>query len=172
MVIVETERLHLRPLRADDGAFIHELYNQPSFLHFIGDRGIRTIADAQAYIESGPVASYATHGFGLFAAELREDGTPAGVCGIMRKEWLPDPDLAYAFLPHYWSRGLAREAATAVVAHAWRVWQLPRLVAVVTPDNAASTRLLENLGFAVELPVIEPHSHTELILLARSAPAP
>jgi RimJ/RimL family protein N-acetyltransferase len=156
MTSIETERLRLRVLDRADGAFILDLLNQPSFLQYIGDRGVRTLADACRYIEEGPATSYARHGYGLLAVVPKEVDEPAGICGIMRKDWLPDPDLAYAFLPRHWSRGYAREAAAAVVATARAAGSFPRLVAVVTPDNDPSTRLLEWLGFAFERAVVDP----------------
>lgn len=165
MTSIETERLRLRALDRADGGFILDLLNQPSFLHYIGDRGVRTLDDARRYIEEGPAASYARHGHGLLAVVPKEADEPAGICGIMRKDWLPDPDLAYAFLPQHWSRGYAREAAAAVVAAARAAGSFARLVAVVTPDNDPSQRLLGRLGFAFERAVVDPRGD-ELQLFA------
>lgn len=156
MTAIETERLRLRRLDGADGAFVLDLLNQPSFLRYIGDRGVRTLDDACRYIEEGPAQSYARHGHGLLAVVPKGADAPAGICGIMRKDWLPDPDLAYAFLPQHWARGYAREAAAAVIAAARAAGTFARLVAVVTPDNEASTRVLERLGFGFERVVIDP----------------
>lgn len=166
--VIETDRLVLRELGVGDAAFIVDLLNQPSFLEHIGDRGVRTIEDARAYVVDGPVASYREHGFGLFMVQLR-DGTAAGMCGLMRKPWLDAPDLAYAFLPQHWSRGYAREAAAAILAQAAPRWGVRRVAAVVTDTNAASLRLLDHLGFASVRMVVDPRG-TPLRLLARLAP--
>src|SRR5215212_8409472 len=74
--VLATERLVLRWLNAEDADFIFELMNDPDWLRYIGDRGIRTLDDARGFIASGPVAMYARLGFGLYAVELREDRTP------------------------------------------------------------------------------------------------
>ena len=58
MTVLETDRLVIRRLSADDAPFILELLNQPSFLRFIGDKGVRSLADAVRYLETGPLASY------------------------------------------------------------------------------------------------------------------
>ena len=80
MRVLETDRLILRWLEPGDAAFILELLNQPSFLHFIGDRGVGTIEEARKYIRQGPGRSYAEQGFGLYMVELKDDLEPIGMC--------------------------------------------------------------------------------------------
>src|SRR5262249_30109542 len=111
---------------------------------------VRTLEDARRYIENGPLASYARHGFGLYLVELRESGTPIGICGLLARDALPDPDLGFAFLPAYWKQGYAFESAVAVRHFARTTLGIGRLLAIVNPDNAASIRLLERLGFTFE----------------------
>src|SRR4051812_23982397 len=110
MQILETERLFIRHLTQDDAAFILELLNEPAFIRNIADRGVRTIEDAQAYIQDGPIASYAKNGFGLFGVELKATGVPIGMCGLIRRDVLPDVDIGYALLERYWNKGYAHEA--------------------------------------------------------------
>lgn len=150
MIICETARLRLRHFHAGDAPFILRLLNEPSFLRHIGDKQVRTLDDARRYLESGPLAGYATHGHHLNCVELLATGTAIGMCGVLQRDTLPDPDLGYAFLPEYWSRGLAREAATAAVHHARTVLGLETLLAITGEDNHASIGLLEKLGFRVQ----------------------
>ena len=147
MVIHETPRLRLRELGTEDAAFVLELVNEPAWLRFIGDRNVHSLEDARGYIERGPVASYAKNGFGLWAAELRSDATLVGSCGLLRRESLPYPDLGFAFLARHWGRGYAREAAAAVVELASERYHLERLLAITSPGNDASKRVLEAVGF-------------------------
>ena len=149
-MILRTERLCLRELSPRDAPFVLGLLNEPSFLQNIGDRGVRTLADARAYVVNGPVASYTLHGFGLYLVELTETEQPIGICGILRRDALPDPDLGFAFLPAYWGRGFAFEAAAAVQRYARNELGLGRLLAITSPGNDASIRLLEKLGFRFE----------------------
>lgn len=146
MIIVETERLTLRRLTVDDAEFVFALLNEPSWLRFIGDKGVRTLEDARAYIENGPLAMYQRFGFGLYVTERRTDGVSMGMCGLIKRDGLDDVDIGFAFLPAYWGRGYAFEAAAAVMDYGRNVIGLTRIVAITAPDNESSARLLEKLG--------------------------
>ena len=150
MIVLETERLVLRRLSSDDAEFILELLNQPSFLQYIGDKGVRNNDDAINYIQTGPVASYERFGFGLYLVELKDTAVPIGICGLLKRDTLPDVDVGFAFLPDYWSRGYAFEAAAAVMNYGKEVLGLRRIVAITSLDNEASIRLLEKIGLKFE----------------------
>ena len=167
-VVLETGRLVLRRLSMEDAPFLLELLNEPSFLRHIGDKGVRTEADARRYVETGPLASYERFGFGLLRVELRETGQPIGMCGLLKRDALPDADLGFAFLPRYWSKGYALESASAVLAHARGSLGLARVLAITSPDNEASIRLLEKLGFRFEGMVRVPEDGPEVRLFGRS----
>ena len=169
MHVLETERLSLREMTVGDAAFILVLLNEPSFLRFIGDKGVRTIEDAERYIETGPLASYARFGHGLWLVELRESGEAIGICGLLRRDTLSDVDLGFAFLPRFWSMGYARESAAAAMRHGLRTLGLPRLVAITDPDNIGSAKVLEAIGLRFEGMVrLEPDA-MELKLFAIDA---
>ena len=116
MKVLETDRLILRWLSTDDAEFILELLNEPSFLQYIGDKGVRTLEDARNYILNGPVDMYARLGFGLYLTELKERGVPLGICGLLKRDGLEDVDIGFAFLPRFWAKGYAYESA-AVLAY-------------------------------------------------------
>jgi len=148
--VLESERLILRQFSEDDAAFILELLNEPSFIHNIGDRKIRSLYGAKVYIKNGPVASYNRHGFGLYLVELKETGESIGMCGLIRRETLEDVDIGYAFLPKFWSKGYAVESALAVKQYARDVVGLKRIVAITDPHNVGSIRVLEKIGMTFE----------------------
>jgi len=148
--VLETARLALRWLETDDAEFILQLVNEPSWLRFIGDKGIRTVDDARSYIEEGPVAMYRQLGFGLYLVELKESGDPIGICGLIKRDALEDVDLGFAFLPAFWGNGYAFESAAAVMDYGRRTFKLSRLLAITSQDNEISARLLEKLGFHFE----------------------
>jgi RimJ/RimL family protein N-acetyltransferase len=148
--VLETERLELREFTAHDAGFVLRLVNEPAFLRYIGDRGVRTIDDARRYIEDGPVAGYARDGHGLMRVVRKADGAGLGMCGVLKRETLPEPDIGFSFFPEYWSQGYALESARAVMRHARGTLRLGRILAITTKDNEPSMRLLGRLGFRFE----------------------
>jgi RimJ/RimL family protein N-acetyltransferase len=146
MIVLETKRLILRKLSTDDADFILELLNEPSFLHYIGDKGVGNLDDARQYILKGPVDSYERNGFGLYLVESKENGIPIGISGLVKRDTLPGADIGFAFLPAFWSKGYAVEAAAAVMKYARDVLGLNRILAITSPDNEASAKLLGKIG--------------------------
>ena len=150
MLVLQTERLDLRWLNDDDAGFILDLLNQPSWLKFIGDRGVRNLDDALAYIHNGPLTMIEQHGFGLYLVERKSDGTSMGLCGLLKRDTLDDVDMGFALHPDYWGHGYAREAAQACMDYARDQLVLDRLVAIVLPANKSSIKLLRALGMHYE----------------------
>jgi len=151
MTIIETERLILSHLSPDaDAEFILRLLNEPSFIRYVSDKGVRTLAEARQYILNGPVKSYEKNGFGLYKVELKENGAPIGISGLVKRDTLPDADIGFAFLPEFWKRGYAFESAAAVMSQARDVLGLNRILAITTPDNEASAKLLAKIGLRFE----------------------
>jgi [ribosomal protein S5]-alanine N-acetyltransferase len=169
---LETTRLTLRRLAFEDAPFLVGLLNQPSFLANIGDRGVRNVDDAHRYLREGPMSMYEKFGFGLWHVARRSDGVPMGMCGLLRRDILPDVDLGYAFLPEFWGQGFAFEAADATVRHAANKFGLRRLIGVVSEGNAGSIRVLERVGMSFERLVSMRPDEPDVRLYGRSlAPA-
>jgi RimJ/RimL family protein N-acetyltransferase len=147
---LETARLSLRRLDFDDAPFLVGLLNQPSFLANIGDRGVRNVEDAHRYLREGPMAMYERFGFGLWHVGQLSDGASVGMCGLLRRDVLPDVDVGYAFLPQYWGLGYAFEAADATLKQAAKKFGLRRVIGVVSSGNVGSIRVLEKLGMSFE----------------------
>jgi RimJ/RimL family protein N-acetyltransferase len=164
MRILETDRLTLRHLTTDDAPFILELLNDPDFLRFIGDKGVRTLGDARQYIIDGPMASYARLGFGLFLVELKDDQVPIGICGLIKRDALEDVDIGFAFLPAYRMGGYGFESALAVRDYAFKVIGLKRIAAITNPDNRGSMKLLEKIGLRFERMIMLTPESTEIRL--------
>ncbi len=150
--IVETDRLTLRRIHTGDAAFLLVLLNDPAFLQFVGDKGVRTLADAETYVRTGPIESYARFGFGLLLVTLRDDGAPIGICGLLQRDMLDAPDLGFALLPEFRRNGYAAEAAAAVLEWGGAQRGIHRILAIVQPENARSIELLHRLGFGAGQP--------------------
>lgn len=165
MISLKTARLTLRPLEAGDAPFTLALLNDPDYLRFIGDKGARDLDAARRYIEQGPQRMYAEHNMGLLAVELH-DGTPIGMCGLIRRPVLADVDLGFALLAQYRSLGYALEACRAVLEHGRRSLGLSRVVAIVVPHNRDSVLLLQRLGMERIESIRLPGDAAELDLYA------
>lgn len=158
MIVAETARLRLRTITADDAAFYYELVNDPTWLEFIGDKGIRTVEQARVAIVDGPVAMQTRHGHSLYVMERKEDGRALGLCGLIRRDSLPDVDIGYAIRPRHFGQGYTYEAAQAVLALARGPLGIRRLLGITDPGNSSSIALLHKLGLRfVEAKPLPPH---------------
>lgn len=161
MIVCETPRLRLRHLTGEDAAFMLGLLNEPEFIRNIGDRNVRTLEEARRYIRTGPVSGYERTGFGLYLVELKEDATPVGVCGLLKRDYLDDVDVGFAFREGFRGRGYGYESAAAVLRHGREVLGIARIVAITSPDNHASIRLLGKLGLKFERMIRTPNQDRE-----------
>lgn len=167
MQITETERLVLTEFTSDDAAFVLDLVNEPAFHKYIGDRGVRTRADAERYIEERLIARYRDQGFGFWRMALKGAGTAIGMCGLVKRDILDDVDVGFALLEPYEGQGYAFEAAAATLTVARERFGLTRIAGVVDPANARSTRLLERLGLSFSHDVIWPDDGTRVAIYTR-----
>jgi RimJ/RimL family protein N-acetyltransferase len=166
MTVIETERLTLRKLTVEDAEFMLDLLNQPSFIQFIGDRGVRTLDDARKIILARYIESYERLGFGVYLTLLQERQIPIGICGLIKRSGLDNVDVGYAFLPQYWSQGYASESVSAVLAYARNTLGIGRVLGITTPDNIGSIRVLEKAGLKFERMIKLPNEESELKLFA------
>ncbi len=170
MRVLQTRRLTVRHFDRADAPFILELLNEPSWVQYIGDKRIKTLSDAERYIQDVLLAMYARLGFGLYLVELTGGGEPLGMCGLVKRDSLQDVDLGFAFLSHFWGHGYAYESAAAVMAHAKLRLGLDRLVAITLPTNQAASQLLRKLGFTLERTITATSGGEDLLLYAIALP--
>ncbi|GJD22752.1 acetyltransferase, putative [Rivularia sp. IAM M-261] len=169
MKIIETERLALRKLSIEDSPFILELLNDLLWLRFIGDKGVRTLDDARSYIVNGPLSMYERLGFGLFLTELKDNHTPIGLCGLLKRDYLEDVDIGFAFLPQFRGKSYAYEAALAVMEYGRTVLGQKRIMAITSTDNDASTKLLNKLGLKFKEIISLPSNNEQVMLFTSNA---
>ncbi|MFC5707058.1 GNAT family N-acetyltransferase [Aeromonas eucrenophila] len=163
--MILSERLVLRELTTADAPFILELLNDGDFHRYIGDRGLRTLSDAEDYIQQGPAVSYAQHGHGLYLVMRRDDEAKIGICGLIKRDTLPCEDIGYAFLPAYRGQGYGVEAALAALQDGRERLGIERVIAIVTPGNERSVGLLAKLGLSQGRLVRLGDSEEECLLL-------
>jgi RimJ/RimL family protein N-acetyltransferase len=165
--ILETERLTLRQFELTDAKFIVELVNSPGWIEFIGERNIKTEDAAIAYLQNGPMKSYQENGFGLSLVETK-DGTPVGMCGILKRDSLENPDIGFAFLPKFTGLGYAFEIANATMQYANDKLNIKTILAITVPQNKKSIQLLEKIGLTFSKTIFTPVDNEELMLFTTS----
>ncbi|MBU2278628.1 MAG: GNAT family N-acetyltransferase, partial [Gammaproteobacteria bacterium] len=107
MDFLQSDRLVFYKLTLADSALMLRLLNEESFLRNIGDRGVRTLAQAEQYLQDGPLRSYQQHGFGMYRVVRKADGVNIGLAGLVFREYLGIPDVGYALLPEFSGAGYA-----------------------------------------------------------------
>ena len=161
---LETDRLLLKRLTLDDADLMLKIWNDPAFIRYVGDRGIRTLEEARLALEDGAFALYRKYGYGPYAMSLKVEGARVGICGLFRRENLEHPDIGFAVLPDFCGNGLAGEAAVAVMAHARDDLGIDYLTAIVSPRNHASVSLIQKLGLEFQRGITMPGEEHEISL--------
>jgi len=162
--ILETDRLRLREFNLGDTEFIIKLLNSPGWLQFIGNRNVETVQQAKNYLENGPMKSYSENGYGLSLVEKKDEKKAIGMCGIIKRENLDDPDIGFAFLPDFAGNGFAYEIADATMVYAKDELNISKIAAITVADNVKSIRLLEKIGLSFIKIFSFPDSKEELLL--------
>lgn len=161
-IVIETPRLLLQKFIVEDAPFMLELLNTPLWIKFIGDRNVKTVAESEQYLLNGYIKSYQTHGFGFYKVVLRETNEAIGICGIIKRDYLEDADIGFAFLPQFLGKGYGFESASATLDYAQNALKIKRLVAIVNPENIISIGLIKKIGMQFEKTI---YSNKEELML-------
>ena len=169
MPIADTDRLLISKITLKDASNFLKLANSPHWLKYIGDRNLKTVKDAKAYLQNGTLKSYANYGFGFYKLQLKKENNKfIGICGLVKREQLVDVDIGFALYPEYEGQGFGYEASVAVLKLAKERFNLKRIVAITLPINTASIKLLEKLGLSFEKRIKPFEDGKELLLFAKA----
>ena len=167
-MLISGESLFLREFNLSDASFIVELLNSPGWIEFIGDRNVHSVDDAILYLQNGPLKSYSSTGYGFWCVCLKSSSEAVGMCGFIKRDYLPAPDLGFAFLPSFISKGLGFESAHLSLLLAKEKYSIESLVAITDPLNTRSIKLLNRLGFIDSGTIVPPGTNETLSLLSLS----
>lgn len=145
--VIETERLILRPFRMDDVVPSHEIDSDPEVTRYTNDGGVKSMERIETLIRDVVLADYARYGFGRFAVDLKETQEFIGFCGLKYLPEYNEVDLGYRFRRTLWGKGIATEAGRACIDFGFTELALDSIIAMVLPENKASVRVMEKLGF-------------------------
>lgn len=144
---LQTERLTLRPTMEEDDEFIYRLLNSEKWKLYIGDRGIRSVADAREYIRTRMHPQLKALGFANNTLIRAEDGVKVGTCGLYKREGIEGVDIGYALLPEFEGVGYAREAVAAILQFGFDVLDYKEINAYILPSNTSSIELVKHFNF-------------------------
>jgi ribosomal-protein-alanine N-acetyltransferase len=144
---LRTERLLLRMFAEEDSEGLMRLLSDAETAKFIGGTKSHDQARDSAIRMRD---AFAQRGWGTLAVVVEDTGDCIGYCGVRPLPCTPDVELAFALERSCWRRGYATEAAAAALGAAFRFLPFESIVGTVYPDNLASQRVLEKLGFSFE----------------------
>jgi len=144
--MIETERLKLRKIVDEDAPFLLQLFNDPTFIENINDKGVKTIEQASQFIRETIFVSYTTHGYGPYLIQLKSSDEKIGTSGFYKRDQFEYPDIGYALLPHFTGKGYAFEATNAVLNYGYSALKLPIVYGITSVENKRSAHLLEKIG--------------------------
>lgn len=142
--LIITERVQLEPISVKHNAFVLELLNTEEWLKFIGDRNVHSLEDAERYIQE--IINNPDKDFWI----VNYQHVPAGMVTLIKRNYLSNWDLGFAFLPSFSGSGLAAEASIALINYHFKTIEQKILHAVTLPSNTKSIKLLSRLGFYFE----------------------
>ncbi|CAA6816798.1 MAG: Ribosomal-protein-alanine N-acetyltransferase [uncultured Aureispira sp.] len=162
--IYETERLFLSPTTVDDAAFVLELLNSPKWIQNIGDRKVRSLEEAEAYISTKMLPQLEALGFSNYTLIRKTDGAKIGSSGLYSREGIEGVDIGFALLPGFERQGYSFEAANKLMELAKGPFQLSKVSGITLQTNKASQGLLEKLGLKFSKLIRLPDDPEELML--------
>lgn len=160
----ETERLILQPTASADAEFIFELVNTPKWIANIGDRNVKSVEDAKAYIKERMTPQLEKLGYGNYTLIRKVDNRKIGTCGLYNREGLEGIDIGFALLPDFENLGYGYESAAKLLDVGINEFQIKRISAITTKENIASQKLIEKLGLKYVNIIKIPDDEEELLL--------
>ena len=142
---IETTRLRLRPCSEDDIDDLHRLWTDPQVRKYLWD-DIAITREQAAEVASASLDSFGRQGFGQWRVSLKESDSLIGFCGFRLFGEPPEVEILYAIAPLHWGKGLATEAAKALIRCGFEEHRFERIFAGADPPNTASFRVMEKTG--------------------------
>ncbi|MFY0688266.1 MAG: GNAT family N-acetyltransferase [Cyclobacteriaceae bacterium] len=160
-----TTRLHITHAKLADAPFFYQLMNSSNWIRFIGDRGIRSLEDAEHYIQHQLIDSYRELGFGLFKMSTLTTSEPIGVCGFLQRDYLQHPDIGFAILPEWEGNGYTYEAGVSILEYGRSALKLNKILAITSEQNKRSIQLINRLGLK-SIGKVKPNDIEEFLLFS------
>lgn len=164
--MLSSDRLKLRKITLEDAPSLFTLMTDKDWILNIGDRGLKTIADAEKYIEDKFHKTYVTSDIIFYAITLKSTQEFIGIAGLIERDGLDHIDIGYGLLPNFRGHGYAFEATKVVYDHGLINLQLEKIIGIVNPDNLASISILKKLGLRFEKMIQLPDENEKIMLFS------
>jgi [ribosomal protein S5]-alanine N-acetyltransferase len=154
MMIAETKRLILRQFHIFDGEAMDRVFGDPEVMRY--GSGVQAQTWVRNWLRNS-MDDYQKFGFGPWAVVEKTGSTAIGYAGLFHFpniDGRPEVEVGYRLARSYWGQGFATEAVVAILAYAFHVLCLPRLVALIDPHNTASIRVAKKVGMHYEKEVM------------------
>ncbi|MDT0552937.1 GNAT family N-acetyltransferase [Urechidicola vernalis] len=155
-MILETDRLHILKFTLKDAPFIFELVNSPNWLKFIGDKNVKSLKDAEQYIQEKLLNQYKHFGFSFYLVRTKSKQKPIGMTGFIKRPSMQDVEIGFSFLPNSSGKGYALESSKAILKYGKSHLKIEKVVAITDQKNTRSQKLLERLGLEKQGEIILP----------------
>ena len=143
-----SSRLDFRIMDLSDAAFFMELVNTPKWIEFIGERNVKSIADAEKYIQDKMISSYEKYGFGNYAIILKDTNQVIGSVGLYKRPDFDYFDVGYALMPAFENQGYTSEAVKEILNFARQTLKHNKVLGFTAADHVASQRVLIKNGLS------------------------
>ena len=166
-LIIETERLLIRPFKMEDIEPSYMMNLDADVSRYTGDGGIVSKKEIKRRVVENVFGDYEKYGFGWLAVELKGENKFIGFTGLKYLEDMDEVDLGYRFMKEYWGKGIATESGKACVSLGFNNLGLKRMIAMVFPENINSIRVLDKLNFEYEKDIIEDNQLAKIYSLIK-----
>ena len=145
--MIESNQILLRKFAIKDYKSVFEFGSNVEVQKYTGENILKSELDAKNIIKNRYLSDYKNYGYGRLAVIFKPENKIIGFAGLKYLPKLDETDIGFRFLPKYWGIGIATEISIEIIKYGFEVLNLKKIIAIVYPENIASCKVLEKLGF-------------------------
>ena len=148
--MIEIDGLIMRSLQGSDLDALTVIWSDSEVTRFLPSRGAAIARDKVEKALESFVEHWQKREYGIWAIIEPDSSKMIGYCGLRYLDEIEEVELVYGLARAYWGRKITTKAARAAISFGFEVANIEKIVAMVLPDNFASKRVIEKLGFSYE----------------------
>ena len=157
-VIVETERLLIREWMPEDIHSLHKIMSDPDVMKYVWDYEPASRERVEDFV-STCIDESLNRSWTIWPLVMKEEGNLIGYCGFLVRnygEYKGETEMGWLLEKKYWGKGLATEAAKAVLDFGLEKWSFKKVIAAARGENKQSLKIMENIGMKAVSPSLNP----------------